>query len=77
MEAAGKTGPDNGKEVEDRSLLVLYGTETGHSQEIAHEIADTAERLRFRTTVEQMNDVSLVRTTSGSAMAPFLLTSDA
>lgn len=61
MEAAERTVQDNGKEVEDRSLLVLYGTETGHSREIAQEIGDAAERLRFRTMVEQMNDVSLVR----------------
>lgn len=61
MEAADRAVQDNGKEVKDRSLLVLYGTETGHSQEIAHEIGDAAERLRFRTMVEQMNDVSLVR----------------
>lgn len=61
MEAAGRTDHENGKGAEDRSLLILYGTETGHSQEIAYEIGDAAERLRFRTTVEQMNDVSLVR----------------
>lgn len=60
MEAAERASEESGKEVGDRSLLVLYGTETGHSQEIAQEIGDAAERLRFRTTVEQMNDVSLV-----------------
>lgn len=60
MEAAESTGQPNGQELVDRSLLILYGTESGHSQEIAQEISDGAERLRFRTTVEQMNDVSLV-----------------
>lgn len=63
MKTAERTGQENGKELRDRSLLVLYGTETGHSQEIAQEIGDAAERLRFRTTVEQMNDVSLVSKT--------------
>lgn len=60
MEGAERTGQDNGGGFEDRSLLVIYGTETGHSQEIAEEIGDAAARLRFRTTIEQMNDVSLV-----------------
>lgn len=47
-------------ELQGRTLLVLYGTETGHSQEIAEEIADAAERLQFRTSVLLMNDVPLV-----------------
>lgn len=49
-----------GRGMENRSLLVLYGSETGHSQEIAEEIGETAERLRFQTSVEPMDDVSLV-----------------
>lgn len=52
-------GPD-GQESEGRSLLVLYGSETGHSQEISEEIGDAAERMRIQVVVEQMNDVSLV-----------------
>lgn len=43
-----------------RSVLVLYGSETGHSEEIAREIGDTAERLRLEASVEEMNDVALV-----------------
>ncbi|ROW05510.1 hypothetical protein VSDG_00057 [Cytospora chrysosperma] len=43
----------------NRSLLVLYGTETGNSQEIAQEIGRAAERLRFQTDIEEMNDVPL------------------
>lgn len=49
-----------GQELEGRSLLVLYGTETGHSKEIAEEIVEAAERLRFQASIQQMNDVSLV-----------------
>lgn len=60
MKAVVGTGQEKEEKVEDRSLLILYGTETGHSQEIAEEIGDAAERLRFRTTIGQMNDVSLV-----------------
>lgn len=55
-----RTGQLSGQELKGRSLLVLYGTETGHSKEIAEEIVEAAERLRFQTSVEQMNDVSLV-----------------
>lgn len=55
-----RTGQLSGQELKGRSLLVLYGTETGHSKEIAEEIVEAAERLRFQTTIEQMNDVSLV-----------------
>ena len=45
-----------------RSLLILYGTETGHSQEIAEELADMAIRLRFETSLEEMDGVELVST---------------
>lgn len=60
MEAEERTGQSDWKGLEGRSLLVMYGTETGHSQEIAEEIGEAAERLRFQTSVEPMNDVSLV-----------------
>lgn len=54
-----------GEEVaENRSMLVLYGTETGKSQEIAQEIGRAAEGLRFQTQVEEMNDVPLVSATT-------------
>ncbi|KAI7786313.1 nadph-dependent fmn fad containing oxidoreductase [Diaporthe eres] len=43
----------------NRSMLILYGTETGKSQEIAQEIGRAAEGLRFQTQVEEMNDVPL------------------
>lgn len=47
----------------NRSMLVLYGSETGHGEEIAVEIRETAERLRFEASVQEMNDVSLVSQT--------------
>ena len=43
-----------------RSMAILYGTETGNSEDIAHELADMAERLHFQTTVDEMNSFSLV-----------------
>lgn len=60
MEAEERTDGAGGEVVENRSLLVLYGTETGKSQEIAQEIGRAAEALRFQTQVEEMNDVPLV-----------------
>jgi sulfite reductase alpha subunit-like flavoprotein len=43
-----------------RSLLVLYGSETGNAEDIAGDIGKMAQRLRFTTSVEEMNDISLV-----------------
>ncbi|KAB5577795.1 hypothetical protein GE09DRAFT_532223 [Coniochaeta sp. 2T2.1] len=42
-----------------RSMAILYGTETGNSEDIAHELGDMAERLHFQTTVDEMNNFSL------------------
>jgi sulfite reductase alpha subunit-like flavoprotein len=44
-----------------RSMAILYGTETGNSEDIAHELGDMAERLHFQTTVDEMNSFTLVR----------------
>jgi sulfite reductase alpha subunit-like flavoprotein len=63
MEAEERANGKTGEVAENRSLLVLYGTETGKSQEIAHEIGRAAEGLRFQTQVEEMNDVAMVSTT--------------
>lgn len=60
MEAEERTDGAGEEVLENRSLLVLYGTETGKSQEIAQEIGRAAEGLRFQTQVEEMNDVPLV-----------------
>lgn len=43
-----------------RSMAILYGTETGNSEDIAHELGDMAERLHFQTTVDEMNTFTLV-----------------
>lgn len=64
MEAEERAGGRGGEVAENRSLLVLYGTETGKSQEIAQEIGRAAEGLRFQTQVEEMNDVPLVSSTT-------------
>ncbi|KAK1820186.1 NAPDH-dependent diflavin reductase [Friedmanniomyces endolithicus] len=42
-----------------RTALILYGSETGNAQDIAEEVARTTERLRFNTTVLDLDSVSL------------------
>lgn len=42
-----------------RTALVLYGSETGNAQDIAEEISRLTERLRFETTVLDLDSVDL------------------
>lgn len=44
----------------DRSALILYGSETGNSQDVAEELGRVAERLHFKTWVTEMDAVELV-----------------
>lgn len=53
-----------------RSALVLYGSETGNGQDVAEEIGRLTERLRFDTTVVDLDSVELVCYTSPQA-TPF------
>ena len=43
----------------NRTALILYGSETGNAQDVAEEIGHTTERLRFDTTVLDLNSVPL------------------
>ncbi|KAL2024022.1 hypothetical protein VTK56DRAFT_257 [Thermocarpiscus australiensis] len=45
--------------IEGRSMAVLYGTETGNAEEIAVELGKMAERLHFRTRVDEMDSFKL------------------
>ena len=56
--AAARTPPV--EELPSRSILVLYGSETGNSQEIAEDLDRIAQRLRFESKVAEMNSVQLV-----------------
>lgn len=51
-----------------RSVAILYGTETGNSEDIAYDLGDMAERLHFQTTVDEMNSFTLV----GAIEAPLV-----
>lgn len=43
-----------------RSVLILYGTETGNAQEVAEELGAMTERLRFATHLSEMNQAKPV-----------------
>lgn len=51
-----------------RSALVLYGSETGNSQEVAEELGALTERLHFKTHVAELNQYKPVRFLPSPAM---------
>ncbi|OHE95240.1 flavodoxin [Colletotrichum orchidophilum] len=59
--AAKTAGPEPAvvAELPGRSILVLYGSETGNAQDIAEEIGRNAQRLHFKTKVDEMNGAQL------------------
>ena len=40
----------------DRYALVLYGSETGNSHDVAERLGQITERLHFKTIVTEMDD---------------------
>ena len=44
----------------NRNALILYGSETGNSQDAAEELGRIAERLHFVTRVKEMDRVEIV-----------------
>ena len=44
------------KKHQSRTVAILYGTETGNSQDLAEELGSVAERLHFTTIVSEMNN---------------------
>lgn len=43
-----------------RSILVLYGSETGNAQDIAEELGRLCQRLHFKISVDPLDAVDLV-----------------
>ncbi|RCI08420.1 hypothetical protein L249_8972 [Ophiocordyceps polyrhachis-furcata BCC 54312] len=43
----------------DRSILVLYGSETGNAQDLAEEMGRLCQRLRFQSLVQELDAVDL------------------
>jgi sulfite reductase alpha subunit-like flavoprotein len=44
----------------DRTALILYGSETGNSQDVAEELGRLTERLHFVTRVTDLDSIDLV-----------------
>lgn len=47
--------------LQGRRMAILYGSETGNSEDMAMELGEMAERLRFCTDVDEMDKFKLVR----------------
>ena len=47
----------------ERRALILYGSETGNAHDIAQELERLCERLRFTTSLCDLNAVKIVRNT--------------
>ncbi|KAK4099678.1 riboflavin synthase domain-like protein [Parathielavia hyrcaniae] len=59
VDQGGSGGLVRPAEVEGRSMVVLYGSETGTAEDIAVELGRVAERLHFQTTVDEMDTFKL------------------
>ncbi|KAH8681561.1 hypothetical protein BX600DRAFT_505233 [Xylariales sp. PMI_506] len=46
-------------ELQDRKILILYGSETGNSQDSAKDLEDMTERLHYKADVYEMDEVGL------------------
>ena len=46
---------------DDRTALVLYGSETGNAQDIAEELGRMTQRLHFATEVTSLDSTEPVR----------------
>lgn len=53
-----------------RSVLILYGSETGNAQDAAEELGRLFQRLRWETKVEELNTVELVSFTRTFHLTP-------
>jgi hypothetical protein len=47
-------------QIPDRTALILYGSQTGNSQDVAEDLGRLAQRLRFATRVCEMDQVKPV-----------------
>lgn len=47
--------------MDDRSVLILYGSETGNAQDVAEEMERMVERLRFDAHVTCLDAAKIVR----------------
>lgn len=62
LAADGQPGSsERGSALEQRKILILYGSETGNSQEAAEDLERMAMRLHFETYLFELNEVKPVR----------------
>jgi sulfite reductase alpha subunit-like flavoprotein len=68
-------GNGNVETLAGRKILILYGSETGNSEDAAGDIERMARRLHFQTLLEEMDDVGLVssKTNTNALATPALL----
>jgi sulfite reductase alpha subunit-like flavoprotein len=52
--------PDESWSPPGRTILILYGSETGNSQEIAEDLDKCVQRLHFESRLAEMDSVQLV-----------------
>lgn len=57
----------------DRTALILYGSETGNSQDVAEELGRVTERLHFMTRVCEMDEVHIVCGNSSTGVYHYML----
>ncbi|KAK8028902.1 flavodoxin [Apiospora marii] len=57
MAASQLQSDGGGSLLPERKILILYGSETGNSQDLAEDIERLARRLHFETEIEEMNNV--------------------
>ncbi len=51
-------------DVQRRTALILYGTETGNAQDLAEELGRVTERFRFSTTITELDNVPITALSS-------------
>lgn len=44
----------------ERTMLVLFGSETGNAQDMAEDLGRICQRLHFKTRVEELDAIELV-----------------
>jgi len=52
--------PNESESPPNRTILILYGSETGNSQEIAEDLDKCVQRLHFESRLAEMDSVQLV-----------------
>lgn len=60
--------------VQDRTVLILYGSETGNAQDMAEELGRVCQRLHFKSRVEELDAVDLVGRLAISSQPSILVT---